>query len=600
VTADVETAVNQASSGFLRLHEVPGELGTCLGELFQPSPRTKASYQLLTVWLKPERPKLNKVGAETAEIVPFKELGRRGKLWWALRRVGASWRRVVAAQPLAFALALMIMLLPLILAAVGLRSTFSLSVHGPWAGALVMAWLLASLLVATVAAAARLLWATYRALPENGFGLCDGHTRDPATNHVPLTDWISSTIDEMAGCSSRPLTFGDLWGDEAKRTRAELRKPTAANDDVTPTDRREFTPIIDLKVMTTNLTFRRPYEFPFLESNLFYFCKTCWKRYFPENVINYLIGCTREEPECIPARRDGKGPCKVKMRCPQHDTLARALPDAADMPIVVGVRLSLSFPGLISAVPLLCVDYSRAESERALICSWFSDGGIASNFPMHFFDAPWPRRPTFGIDLQPTHPDFRNEWVWRPPNGSSVPFPRSHELTSVTKFFVSMVRTMQNWADATQITLPGYRDRVTEVRIGENEGGLNLHMAASSITTLAGRGSDAACAYEKFDLDVHRWVRYRAAMSSLSDVVDNMADRYLSAPRNTDGYKEFLDSYGPGATEYGHLNLEALAADTAATAELMQLAEEWRSLNHPLTTPEVPDPRPRLRQTPPL
>jgi hypothetical protein len=52
-------------------------------------------------------------------------------------RAGASWRRVVAAQPLAFALALMIMLLSLILAVVGLRSTSSLSVNGPWAGALV-------------------------------------------------------------------------------------------------------------------------------------------------------------------------------------------------------------------------------------------------------------------------------------------------------------------------------------------------------------------------------------------------------------------------------------------------------------------------------
>jgi hypothetical protein len=52
-------------------------------------------------------------------------------------RVAASWPRVVAAQPLAFALALMIMLLSLILAVVGLRSTSSLSVNGPWAGALV-------------------------------------------------------------------------------------------------------------------------------------------------------------------------------------------------------------------------------------------------------------------------------------------------------------------------------------------------------------------------------------------------------------------------------------------------------------------------------
>jgi hypothetical protein len=91
VIADVETAANQASSGLLRLHEVPGELGTSLGELFQPSPRTKACYQLPTVWLKPERPKLNKVVAETAEIQGVRS---PGKLWWALKGwapAGAAW-----------------------------------------------------------------------------------------------------------------------------------------------------------------------------------------------------------------------------------------------------------------------------------------------------------------------------------------------------------------------------------------------------------------------------------------------------------------------------------------------------------------------------
>jgi predicted acylesterase/phospholipase RssA len=31
--------------------------------------------------------------------------------------------------------------------------------------------------------------------------------------------------------------------------------------------------------------------------------------------------------------------------------------------------------------------------------NWFSDGGIASNFPIHFFDAWLPRRPTFGVNL---------------------------------------------------------------------------------------------------------------------------------------------------------------------------------------------------------
>ena len=33
---------------------------------------------------------------------------------------------------------------------------------------------------------------------------------------------------------------------------------------------------------------------------------------------------------------------------------------------------------------------------------WLSDGGLTSNFPIHFFDALLPERPTFGVSLQST------------------------------------------------------------------------------------------------------------------------------------------------------------------------------------------------------
>jgi hypothetical protein len=97
------------------------------------------------------------------------------------------------------------------------------------------------------------------------------------------------------------------------------------------------------------------------------------------------------------------------------------------MPVAIAARISLSFLGLISALPLLCIDYSRGPGHRNLITAWFSDGRIASNFPMHFFDAPWPRRPTFGLNLDKEHPDYRGQMVWRPQKTLSGIFPRSHE-----------------------------------------------------------------------------------------------------------------------------------------------------------------------------
>ena len=72
------------------------------------------------------------------------------------------------------------------------------------------------------------------------------------------------------------------------------------------------------------------------------------------------------------------------------------------MPVVIAARLSLSFPILISAVPICAVDYTRPPGKMRLVVHWFSDGGISSNFPMHLFDSMWPRRPTFGIALDVT------------------------------------------------------------------------------------------------------------------------------------------------------------------------------------------------------
>jgi hypothetical protein len=288
------------------------------------------------------------------------------------------------------------------------------------------------------------------------------------------------------------------------------------------------------------------------------------------------------------------------MLCPVHGTRVRPLPDAASLPVVLAARISLSFPGLISAVPLLCVDYSRGPGHRNLIRTWFSDGGIASNFPMHFFDAPWPGRPTFGINLEAPHPDFPDEMVWRPRNGASGVVPRSREITSVAQFFLAMVKTMQNWTDSTQITLPGFRDRVTEVRTDpKKEGGLNLKMTDETIHTLATRGSDAANEFEDFDLDLHEWIRYRASMNSVSDTLDTMQSRYERV-EDGEGYQQFIKRYGPTPADFSLARASAVTAAAVATDRLMRLARKWQRSNYPLTAPRVPEPRPQLRQMPPL
>lgn len=75
------------------------------------------------------------------------------------------------------------------------------------------------------------------------------------------------------------------------------------------------------------------------------------------------------------------------------------LPNPENLPVIVATRMSLSFPVLLSGIPLYAVDYSKETGNTELERCWFTDGGVCSNFPIHFFDSPLPRRPTFSIDL---------------------------------------------------------------------------------------------------------------------------------------------------------------------------------------------------------
>jgi len=144
------------------------------------------------------------------------------------------------------------------------------------------------------------------------------------------------------------------------------------------------------------------------------------------------------------------------------------------MPVIVAVRMSLSFPVLISAVPIWSADFSRL-SNKALIRekkpavlerSWFSDGGICSNFPVHFFDSPFPlahicHQPApLPSDFHESDDESRN--VWMPAtNGQGileqwVRFDAGDPVSSFTGFLMRIVNTMQNWIDT-----PSSRSRGT-------------------------------------------------------------------------------------------------------------------------------------------
>jgi hypothetical protein len=378
-------------------------------------------------------------------------------------------------------------------------------------------------------------------LPKNEYGMCSGsrNMQPDEAGVLPLTDWLHEYFQRLANLPlDRPVTFGDLWGTTNKN----------------PFDERE----IELVLMTTNVTRGVSHRFPFLEGSWgqLFFKKDEFDKLFPEAVVKCLTDHPAEIRQADDIEVEG----------------FHSLPDPANLPILLGARMSLSFPFLLSAVPLYAANFEgkKQKGKFPLERCWFSDGGLTSNFPIHFFDAPIPLRPTFGINLIPDTVDLSetaeidgrlkrvggvkagkatNEaaqpgWdkIWMPSKnamgiGSAARF---NNFSTISGFFTALFDTARNWSDTELTAMAGYRDRIVHVKLAENEGGLNLNMPPEIIQALGDRGERAGMLlaarfaptptggdrltdpqtgeYVELTWDNHRWIRYRTVLAAFENL----------------------------------------------------------------------------------
>jgi predicted acylesterase/phospholipase RssA len=576
----------RAGGGFDRLEQLPRDLTapvtsgeSMLFSLFQPQPPTAGLFKVMTAGL-------GRSGVDRA------------------RRIAVA---TLTAHPLWALLGALPGLLILALAWAAAGASPGVAVWVGVVGALVL------LLGLAIGSAIGLLHRLASAVPANGFGLCSGMDGSPPSRTMSLTPWLHRKLQELAGRDdgAPPLTFGDL-------ERAG----------------------VDLRMMTTNLTRRQPLALPW-STREYYFDPQAWRRLFPTDVVNWL--------ESHPPQPTG-GPVAVadtELLRAQALPL-RPLPEPADLPVVVATRMSLSFPLLISAVPLHAVDYyssnasrdARAAAQRwrrehpdgtvaqaldelprpAFGLNWFSDGGICSNLPVHFFDRPLPTRPTFAVDLAPFPPGtskstheadnsylpgvnqggIQRRWtVWAPAG-----------LNALVGFGLSIVDTARSWVDEGQIVMPGYRDRIVTIWHDDEEGGMNLAMPKDTVSALAARGDGAAAKLvERFaepgqtgdspaGWDNHRWIRFRTATAGLEDWLGAFRSGYDAPDGPAVQYRELagptadapLPSYGLTGARRSVVN--------ARTRELLGLAQRWNQQPVDAFSRGAPAPRPMLRLVP--
>lgn len=402
-----------------------------------------------------------------------------------------------------------------------------------------------------------------RALVRNGFGLSLGKTSE--SNRQPLTPWMHDLFNDLLGRppDAEPVTFGELWqgaGDGRDEKRA-----------------------IDLQVITTCLNLGRPFRIPNDPGQWslpgFFYDPEEWSRYFPAEVMAWLETHVHDS--------DYRSP-----HLSREDKPLRALPEARDLPIVVAVRMSLSVPGLLSAVPLYMVDWTLEMNKEGPLHFekvYFSDGAITSNFPIHLFDAPLPARPTFGVNLKDVHPDHRGkeDRVWWPgSHGGQLiyrePLPDKPGIGSIFAFIGAIIGTARTWRDTMQQTMTGYRDRIVHVSQSPGQGGFSLNMKRGDVLELAGYGKEAAqrliaefavppaAPGQHNAWQTHRWIRMRTTAcslgryaSTLGAQLDSGAPTYRELPSTTPPAWPFRDD---GATVAAALLAGAGALSDAATA----------------------------------
>jgi predicted acylesterase/phospholipase RssA len=454
--------------------------------------------------------------------------------------------------------------------------------------------------------AASLVFALLRVaslLRRNSFGICTGLNASKSSRPaVPaLTNWLDQIIQSLAGQVDRPVLFEDLW--------KAPRYPDEPGDTA-----------LTLEMITTGVSHHEPRKLPF-ENSTFWFQRDEFLTLFPKDLVSWMADQDR-----TPLKVAGK--------------LYHRLPAAGRLPILVATRMSLSFPLLLSAVPLYegvwqsdtsvapkgagarksdeantlsktsdalaMGGKQRSQNPTGLRKCWFSDGGIGSNFPIHLFDAALPRWPTFAIDLvyPKTTPDDPEPDVFLPTENNQgwqrryTDIASDSALREVGAFLFGIVGTMQNWRDLLQSRAPGHRDRIVRIPLTDDEGGLNLNMPQAVIERIAAKGTKAGeLIVQKFNFNNHWWVRWRNVASALERFTIGFAK--AAGPPLSNSYATAYSSARTGEPRPPSYRFTGPQQEDARRRfdELEHEGLSWEDTDPDLTK-GAPKPLPQLRITP--
>jgi hypothetical protein len=435
---------------------------------------------------------------------------------------------------------------------------------------------------ALVFAVLQFVLGAWRGLRRNRCGICSG-LRTRSDNPPALTEWLHALVQDIAALPlDQPLTFGHL---------------------------RQSTPPIELALMSTGLSELRAHRLPHASADLVFRAAEL-AHLFPPDIIEWMKQAsqrTKHRQQTLDLLKDLN----------EQDGDYYFMPDADALPVVVAARMSLSFPVLLQAVPLYRIrTLPVAGSKIELLRVWFSDGGLTSNFPIHFFDAILPTRPTFGVILRDDLHEDPHEQAVAPSTGPvlrvTLPSNNNQGLTpayvavddasqtpSLARFATAIFQTIRTWRDEALTRTPGYRDRVVLIRHKKSEGGLNLNMTRTSIGVMSRSGSLAARAIIARFLDPvaidngwlnHRWVRMRSTAAILQDTLAPLSEAWHDT-RLYPSYAAMWQAQDEAALPAYRLSRESRLAGDILWKGILAIPEQ---IGHVDLSGHAPRPQPEL------
>jgi hypothetical protein len=177
-------------------------------------------------------------------------------------------------------------------------------------------------------------------------------------------------------------------------------------------------------------------------------------------------------------------------------------------------------------------------------------------------------------------------------------------------FARSIVDTARAWVDESQLVMPGYRDRIVTIFHDRGEGGLNLSMPHSVVSSLSARGDAAAAKLaDRFagpepgrapaaGWDNHRWIRFRTATGGLEEWLTAFRDGYRHEGGAAPSYRRLAGPEADADLPSYRLSDSRRQVVDRRTGDLLALAAEWETDPAGAFTDGAPLPRPMLRLVP--